>query len=160
MRYVRSSHTFSSGTRTETPLPGLEGPLPYRTRSVKVRLDPNGSPQLPRRSWSLIWRGRTRILWRGLGSQIPIGFEGPGKGCERSVWVRSFSPTSDTCRLFTARTDRGAAGRGALWPWGAAAPRAGGGRQPQVIVFSWISWNEVVIEIWVRIDDRLCNGMK
>ena len=29
----------------------------------------------PRRSWTLIWRGRTRILWRGQGSQI--GFEGP-----------------------------------------------------------------------------------
>ena len=27
-------------------------------------------PCLPRRSWALIWRGRT-LIWRGLGSQIP-----------------------------------------------------------------------------------------
>ena len=36
------------------------GPFDVRNRTIVI----------PRRSWALIWKGRT-LMWRGLGSQIP-----------------------------------------------------------------------------------------
>ena len=53
---------------------------------------------LPKRSWTLIWRGRTRILWRGrTGSQIPQDLRDQS-GCERSVWVPSMTWMAPTVR--------------------------------------------------------------
>ena len=40
---------------------------------------------VPRRSWALVWRGRT-LIWRGLGAQFPRVLRDQS-GCERSVWV-------------------------------------------------------------------------
>ena len=62
-------------------------PTPYRS-------------YIPRRSWALIWRGRT-LIWRGLGSQIPRVLRHQSS-CERSVWV--YIPGNPNVHFFCSNT--------------------------------------------------------